>query len=269
MVQPANTPDRPIALLIRAPGTNCDREMAHAFDLAGAEPRTVHVDRLIADPAALADAALIGIPGGFSYGDDIAAGRVFAHRLARKLADPLAAAVERGVPIIGVCNGFQVLVKLGLLPGGDAEWSQRVTLIDNALPRFVDRWVSCVVPGEGQGGGKCVWTRGIERCELPIAHGEGRFAAPTDVLDQLAANGQIALRYADDNPNGSARHVAGICDPTGLVFGLMPHPERYTDPLQHPTWTRLCEAHLAAETPGLTMFRNAVEHAASARVAVG
>ncbi|MEM1208102.1 MAG: phosphoribosylformylglycinamidine synthase subunit PurQ [Planctomycetota bacterium] len=272
MSEASSPPARPVALLIRAPGTNCDREMAHAFRLAGAEPRTIHVDRLTADPAALAEASLIGIPGGFSYGDDVAAGRVFANRLKRRLAEPLMGAVERGVPIIGVCNGFQVLVKLGLLPGGGIDgggFTQRATLIDNALPRFVDRWVSCVVPGEGGGGGRCVWTKGLSRCELPIAHGEGRFAAPPEVLDELEANGQVALRYAEDNPNGSARHIAGICDPTGLVFGLMPHPERFTDPLQHPAWTRLGESHRAAEPPGLTMFRNAVQRVAVPRLAAG
>ncbi|MEM6331786.1 MAG: phosphoribosylformylglycinamidine synthase subunit PurQ [Planctomycetota bacterium] len=265
MANPTQADDRPTALLIRAPGTNCDREMATAFELAGASAVTVHVDRLIADPAPLREASLVGLPGGFSYGDDVAAGRVFSHRLARGLAEPITAAVERGVPILGVCNGFQVLVKLGLLPGwspGDSGWTQQTTLIDNAHPRFIDRWVGCVIPGEADGGGRCVWTRGLGTCELPIAHGEGRFAAPPAVLDRLEAGGQVALRYADpaDNPNGSARAIAGITDPTGLVLGLMPHPERYTDALQHPRWTRLTPAERAAETPGLRLFRNAVEH---------
>jgi phosphoribosylformylglycinamidine synthase len=242
--------------------------MAHAFQLAGARPLTVHLDRLVADPAPLADARLIGIPGGFSYGDDIAAGRVFAHQLHRKLAQPLADAVERGTPILGVCNGFQVLVKLGLLPGfagpsddqPDQRWTQHATLIDNQHPRFLDRWVPCVVPGPDHGG-RCVWTRNLIRVDFPIAHGEGRFTAPPDTLDRLEAGGQVALRYAPDaNPNGSARDIAGITDPTGLILGLMPHPERYTDPLHHPAWTRRGPDHLTAEPPGLTLFKNAVHH---------
>ncbi|QDU70829.1 phosphoribosylformylglycinamidine synthase subunit PurQ [Mucisphaera calidilacus] len=253
--------NRPDALIFRAPGTNCDRELAHAFERAGASPRLVHLDALISDPDALDRADLIGFPGGFSYGDDIAAGRVFADRLRRYLHQPLVNAIHRGVPIIGICNGFQVLVKAGLLPDPDAD-GQSVTLSHNTSGRFVDRWVGI----EPVANTRCVWTQDLAQpYDLPIAHGEGRLALSDNTLQYLEANGQVALRYAED-VNGSAGRVAGLCDPTGLVLGLMPHPERCCDPLQHPQWSRLGEAHQSATPPGLTMITNAVRHAGMANV---
>ncbi|WP_428389139.1 phosphoribosylformylglycinamidine synthase subunit PurQ [Mucisphaera sp.] len=249
--------DRPAALILRAPGTNCDRELAEGFRLAGAEPGFVHLDALIGEPERLAEADLIGFPGGFSYGDDIAAGRVFADRLRRHLHGPLTAAIDRGVPVIGICNGFQVLVKAGLLPdphGG----GQSVTLSENTSGRFVDRWVEM----EPEPSSVCVWTAGLtERFLLPIAHGEGRLALSDEgLLGALEAGGQVPLRYAED-VNGSAGRVAGLCDPTGLVLGLMPHPERFTDALQHPYWTRMGEGFLSEVPEGLRMLENAVERA--------
>ncbi|MEM8496254.1 MAG: phosphoribosylformylglycinamidine synthase subunit PurQ [Planctomycetota bacterium] len=254
----------PKVLILRTAGTNCDVELAHAFTLAGAEPQTLHLNALIEQPEKLADFQIIGFPGGFSYGDDIAAGRILANRLKHHLYEPLLAAIDRGVPMIGICNGFQVLVKLGLLPDPHTPGRvQTATLADNTSGRFQDRWLPVTVPGET----KCVWTRSesapLPDHELPIAHGEGRFVAPDDVLDTLEANGQVALRYAD-NPNGSLRDIAGICDPTGLVFGLMPHPERFVTATQHPAWTRLTPEQRAAESTGLTYFRNAVAHVAAA-----
>ena len=255
----------PTALIIRTAGTNCDRELAHAFELAGAATRTVHLNQLIADASPLEQADLIGFPGGFSYGDDISAGRIFANRLRHRLFDPLRAAIRRGVPVIGICNGFQVLAKMGLLPDPDLG-RQITTLADNTCGRFIDRWVRL----EAEPQSKCIWTQGLDRLELPIAHGEGRFLTESDtVLKRLHTNGQIALRYAAaDNPNGSTEHIAGICDPTGLVLGLMPHPERYTHFTNHPQWTRQA-AEALAETPvGLRFFENAVEHVRAASVAV-
>ena len=252
------SPMQPKTLIIRTAGTNCDRELAHAFELAGASTQTVHLNALIDDPTIIDQAQLIGFPGGFSYGDDIAAGRIFANRIRHHLLQPLLNAVQRGVPIIGICNGFQVLVKLGLLP--DANGNQSATLADNTSGRFLDRWTKLQVPLDTA----CIWTRNLSSgndFELPIAHAEGRFAVDSDqLIEQLRENKQIAICYQpDDNPNGSAANIAGICDRSGVVFGLMPHPERYTHTTNHPQWTRQ-NTDPAATAIGLQMFKNAVQH---------
>jgi phosphoribosylformylglycinamidine synthase len=251
-------PMKPNCLIIRTAGINCDRELAHAFMLAGANVTTVHLNTLIHEPHRIDEARLIGIPGGFSYGDDIAAGRIFANRLRHQLLEPLQRAVERGAAIIGICNGFQVLVKLGLLPDPQVA-AQTTTLADNTSGRFIDRWVRLSAPDDSA----CIWTKGLGDLTLPIAHGEGRFVVRSDdVLQSLRANRQIAMTYApDDNPNGSTADIAGICDPTGRVLGLMPHPERYVHATHHPSWTRLPAHERDAEPAGLRMFRNAVRHA--------
>lgn len=247
--------NRPKALILRAPGTNCDRELAHAFEISGANPSAIHLDALISNPDALKEADLIGFPGGFSYGDDIAAGRVFADRVSRYLRPALIDAISRNVPIIGICNGFQVLVKAGILPDPALD-AQTVTLAHNTSGRFVDRWVG-IQPVTHS---RCIWTQGLtDNFELPIAHGEGRLTGSPDTIDTLEASGQVALRYTEDI-NGSERLIAGICDPSGLVLGLMPHPERWCDPLQHPRWSRLGPEALTHTPEGLTMIRNAVEH---------
>jgi phosphoribosylformylglycinamidine synthase subunit PurQ / glutaminase len=273
---------KPNTLIIRAAGTNCDRELAHAFELAGAATQILHLNRLIETPQILEQTDIVGFPGGFSYGDDIAAGRIFANRLRHRLFEPLRGAIARGVPMIGICNGFQVLVKLGLLPD-PAAGRQTATLADNTSGRFIDRWVSL----RAEGDSVCIWTRGLDVFDLPIAHGEGRFVPESEaVLAQLRAGKQIALRYATEanqaanggpqaafpgNPNGSVDDIAGVCDPSGLVLGLMPHPERHVHPTHHPCWTRRPVEAVEAltQTPaGLRFFQNAVEHAcASAAVA--
>ena len=245
----------PNALIIRTAGTNCDLELAHAFKLAGAAPQRIHLNRLIEDPVLLEPFELIAVPGGFSYGDDIAAGRIFANRLRHTLIDAMRAAIERGTAIIGICNGFQVLVKMGLLP--DPELArQTATLADNRCGRFIDRWVRLEVPQESV----CVWTRGLDEFELPIAHGEGRFVPESpDALQRWIERGQVAVRYAtDDNPNGSTSDVAGVCDPSGLVLGLMPHPERYVDATHHPSWSSTSTT--PTEPSGLRLIANAVRH---------
>ena len=273
----------PKAIVIRTAGTNCDAELLRAFRMAGAEAELLHLDALIRDPARLGAFDLIGFPGGFSYGDDIASGRIFAMRVRERLYPALRASIQRGCPVIGVCNGFQVLVQVGLLPGPGAgeAWpeeqppEQTVSLAENAEARFVDRWV----PVEFDGSSRCVWTKGLaeERhqgieasrhrvrsgdvMQLPVAHGEGRFVGGPGVLEQLERGGQVALRYLD-NYNGSQGAVAGICDASGLVFGLMPHPERYLDWDRHPYFTRLSADDRQGDTPGLRIFRNAVEAAA-------
>lgn len=264
----------PNALVIRAPGTNCDQEMCRAFQLAGATPQLLHLDALVKDPAQFERFQLIGFPGGFSYGDDIASGRIFAMRCREKLYPALRAAVERGVPMIGACNGFQVLVQIGLLPGpatgqpwpADHPPEQTVALTDNENGRFCDRWVGMVA----EPNSRCIWTRDIEQSihpqdindvwMFPVAHGEGRFICKDDaVLRELESSGRIALRYAD-NYNGSQSAIAGICDDSGLVFGLMPHPERFLDWTRHPYWTRLDKRVTTSATPGLRVFQNAVNH---------
>lgn len=256
-------------MIIRTAGTNCDAELCRAFELGGATTDLVHVRALIDDPDRISQYDLIGFPGGFSYGDDVASGRILAMQARERLYPALRASAERGTPMIGVCNGFQVMVQVGLLPGPDvhAGWpaeaapAPSVALAENEPPRYVDRWVGIQPDADSA----CVWIRGLlgEHREdvmmLPIAHGEGRFV-PRDesVLEKLAASGQIALRYTD-NPNGSVGDVAGICDATGRIFGLMPHPERYLDWTRHPFWTRLDDASRSGQTPGLAMFAGAVE----------
>jgi phosphoribosylformylglycinamidine synthase len=261
----------PRALIITTAGINCDRELAASFEQAGAEARFVHLNELMADPPLIDDFDLIGLPGGFAHGDAVAAGRIAAQLIRRRLYPALVRALQRGAPMIAPCNGFQIAVQVGLLPGpaeGEAWPAQpprpTVALADNSSARFIDRWVKIEIPSRT----RCVWTRGLEINDhsgfLPIAHGEGRFVAQSDeVLHRLEASGQIAVRYAAaDNPNGSQGNVAGICDATGLIFGLMPHPERYTRWTQHPRWTRLDEHDRRGDPPGLAMFRNAVAHAA-------
>lgn len=262
--------EKPLALVIRSPGANCDRELVRAFELAGAGTELVHVDALIDSPRALERADLVGFPGGFSYGDDIASGRALAVRLRERLYPALREAAQRGAPMIGVCNGFQVLCQVGLLPGPAAAgvWPEqappmRAALAENAGARFIDRWLP-VAPEEDS---VCLWTKGLwddnatraDAMRLPIAHGEGRFV-PADeaTLALLEKGGQVALRYLD-NANGSTGAIAGVCDASGRIFGLMPHPERYLDWTRHPYWTRLGRTTLEATTPGRRMFLNAVE----------
>jgi phosphoribosylformylglycinamidine synthase len=266
----------PRALVIRAAGTNCDEEMLRAFELAGATAELIHLDALLRDPAACDRFDLFGFPGGFSYGDDIASGRIFAMKVRTRLYPALREALLRSCPMIGACNGFQVLVQVGLLPGMIGEpgvWpaqppAQTVALADNIDARFHDRWVG--VKYEPQS--VCVWTRGLSdsfatsdhdaAMQLPVAHGEGRLvASSSDLIAGMERAGQVALRYVD-NYNGSQGAIAGICDASGLVLGLMPHPERFLDWNRHPAWTRLPARLRACETPGLRIFRNAVERVA-------
>jgi phosphoribosylformylglycinamidine synthase subunit PurQ / glutaminase len=253
-------------MILRTAGTNCDGETAYALELAGAETEKVHVNRLIERPELLGQYQLLAFPGGFSYGDDIAAGRILANQIAHHLHDALHEFVEAGKPVIGICNGFQVLVKTDLLPGPLAGQSgQTCTLTNNDCGRFVDRWVHLASRSR-----KCVWTQGIERLEVPIAHGEGKFIAGSEqVRKALWDNDQVAFVYVrpdgspangafPDNPNGSVDDIAGVCDSTGLVLGLMPHPERYVDAIQHPAWRRGTDS--AKPGAGLAVFQNAVKH---------
>ncbi len=251
---------RPKILILRSPGTNCDEETSYAFQLAGAETRAVHVNQLLATPKLLSQFQVLCLPGGFSYGDDIAAGKILALQL-KRLGDLIGQFHEQEKLVLGICNGFQVLVKSGFLVPADPHGIP-VTLTWNDQGRFVDRWVHLKADDQ-----KCVFLNGIDVMYLPVAHAEGKFVPRNEqVLESLQSNHQLAIKYcrADgqngqvaypDNPNGSIHHVAGICNETGRIFGLMPHPERHVDPTHHPQWTRI---GLARSGDGLAVFQNAV-----------
>lgn len=231
---------RPPALVIAGPGTNRDRDLVLALELAGADPRIVLASELVADPSQLAAARLVAVAGGFSYGDALGAGRMLALDLAVGIGEALAEFVATGRPMIGICNGFQVLTRTGLLPGA---------LGHNEHGRFDCRWVELAA----EPSSRSLWTAGLNATiHCPIAHGEGRYVHPDP--DSLAAHGQVALRYVSPNPNGSVADIAGVCNAAGNVLGLMPHPENFVLPRQHPTGAG--EPHL-----GLHLFRNGVQAA--------
>ena len=247
-------------LVIRAAGINCDEEVLHAWRLAGASPPLMHVNALAHDPSMLEHYQVATIPGGFSYGDDIAAGAILARRLQDDLADALRVFVEHGGGILGICNGFQVLVKMGLLPGGEFG-RDRITVTFNDSARFEARWVRLEVCTAC-----CPYLQEGSFLEMPVEHAEGKIVTADDtVTRRLLQAGRVAVRYVDAdgrydvypaNPNGSTAGIAGLCDATGRIFGLMPHPDRHFDHTQHPHWTR-------RNTPtgppdGLTVFENAV-----------
>lgn len=247
-------------LILRAPGTNCDAETAFAFQQAGAIVSSAHVNQLIRREQRLADYQIMVIPGGFTYGDDIAAGKVLANELGLKLGEDIQRFIEDGGLILGIGNGFQVLVKAGILPEPSNGGSPLLTLAINDSGKFECRWVHLGV----NEGSPCVFTKGIDSMYLPVAHGEGKVVANPEVLPKL----NVVLYYTDDkgnreagypyNPDGSAGNIAGICDASGRVFALMPHPERYIRSTQHPQWTR----HGVKEYgDGFQIFLNAVRWA--------
>ncbi len=245
-------------LILRTPGTNCDVETAFAFKQAGSVVDSAHVNELVRRDKLISDYQILVIPGGFTYGDDISAGKILANELRLKLGEDIQRFVDGGGLILGICNGFQVLVKAGILPRSVGGKPQRLTLAGNDSSRFECRWVYLRVDQESP----CLFTRGISTMYLPVAHGEGKVMAESEILNEL----NVVLRYADDrgnvqagypcNPNGSVDNIAGICDASGHIFALMPHPERFIRWTQHPRWSR--------ETPrehgdGLAIFLNAVE----------
>jgi len=256
------------ACILRTAGTNCDKETAFAFSKAGAEAELVHINRLIANEKTLHDYQVLAIPGGFTYGDDIAAGKILANELKCRLTQELEKFINDGKLIIGICNGFQILVKAGLLPGnGDLE--QEASLIINDSGKFEDRWVYLKVQSAKPKTKSCVWTKALpEIIYLPVAHGEGKFIVKDKkILERLKKNRQIVFQYCDErgdparypyNPNGSVEQIAGICDETGRVLGLMPHPERYISPSQHPRWS---VSKSKKDGDGKAIFRNAVDYA--------
>ena len=236
----------PKALVLRSAGTNCDRETEFALAQAGFAAERVHVFRLMENPALLDEVQFMVIPGGFSYGDDVAAGKILANQMLHRLADALNAFLAADKLVLGICNGFQVMIKAGILPWGTVaagEAHRDATLAWNDCGKFEDRWVHLRADSD-----KCVFLTKGEILALPVAHGEGKFVTRDDAIGQrLRDDDQIAVRYVDSegnpgpfpiNPNGSIDDVAGICDPTGRAMGLMPHPERFVDVTHHPQWTR-------------------------------
>jgi len=251
---------RPRVLVLRAAGTNCDAETAYAFELVGGDAQIMHVNRLREDPGVLRQFQVLAIPGGFSYGDDVASGRIFANELMSVLRDELLGFVDRGGFAIGICNGFQVLAKAGLLPMAGRSAGrvpvQQATLTDNLSGVYRDCWVRCA--GDPS---LCQWIPDTLEVELPVAHGEGRFVAPESLLGALNDSRQACLRYtAGTNPNGSSHDIAGVCDATGRVFGLMPHPERFLRWENHPRWTREARRR---EGDGVRFFRQAIQRLAA------
>jgi phosphoribosylformylglycinamidine synthase len=263
------------ALVLTGYGLNCDYETAYALELAGALAQRVHINSLIDGSVSLEKFKIMAFIGGFSWGDDHGAGVIQAVRMKTNIGDKLLDYIERGNLVIGICNGFQCLVNLGLLPGIDEDYTQRtVALTNNECGNFRDDWVYLTI----NQASPCIFTKGLHKIELPIRHGEGKLFAENDIMQKLSANNQIVLRYAFPdgrqaqgafpyNPNGSVDDVAGICDPTGRIFGLMPHPEAFNNWTNHPNWTRVKEQAKRGQatppgdmTPGIRIFKNAVDY---------
>ena len=266
----------PRVCVLRAPGTNCDVETAFAFESCGAKAERVHLFALLESPGLLDEFQIVCVPGGFSYGDDIGAGVIFSRQLRGRLAAAIGRFLQTDKLVLGICNGFQVLLKAGILPGGAAAWPPPdqppdATLTWNTNGKYTAVWVRLSVQAP-----KNVFLRGITTIELPIAHAEGRIAVrAAEVIESWRHHGQVALCYEPrhdavdssksnhallpypDNPNGSIANIAALGDPSGRVLGLMPHPERFIHATQHPQWTR---RQLRGEGEGLQIFRNAVDY---------
>ncbi|MBD3425923.1 MAG: phosphoribosylformylglycinamidine synthase I [Candidatus Omnitrophica bacterium] len=255
-------------IVLRTAGTNCDKETAYAFQQAGSEADLVHINTLVSGKKKLANYHILAIPGGFTYGDDVASGKILANELRFKLKGQLSDFVDHGKLVIGICNGFQVLVKMGLLPrlSGKKDSPVESTLSLNDCGKFQAKWVH--LKREDETG--CVWTVGLpDIVYVPIAHAEGKFIPRNkSVLDTLKRNEQVVFRYCDSkgerrgfpyNPNGSVDDIAGITDPTGRILGMMPHPERHISYLQHPNWRRL-SPNADNMGIGLKIFKNGVNY---------
>ncbi len=262
---------RPTALVITGNGTNCEREAAYACRLAGFQEKIAHISELLSGEVSLDDYNFLNLTGGFLDGDDLGSAMVQANRLkyarvsgdGERLAEQLDRFISRGRPILGVCNGFQLMVKMGLLPALDPSGIQTATLTFNDSGRFEDRWVDLVTDPDSP----CIFTRGIATVSLPVRHGEGKFVADAGVMEKMASRNLMTMRYAGEdgrptmeypaNPNGSEDAVAGICSPSGLLFGMMPHPEAFLHRVNHPRWTR---EDLPEEGAGVAFFRNAYQY---------
>lgn len=262
-------------LVLTGYGLNCDFETAYAFELAGAVSDRVHINTLISREVSLADYNILVFDGGFSWGDDHGAGVLEAVRLRHNIGDALHRFIDEGGLVLGICNGFQALVNLGFLPGFDGDYkTRRVALTFNDCGNFRDDWVTLLANPKSP----CVFTRKIARLELPVRHGEGKLVAPPEVIERLVDQQQVVFQYATPtgdvaqgrfpyNPNGSVNDIAGICDPSGRIFGLMPHPEAFNHWTNHPDWTRmkaLMKRQGQSIKPELTVatkiFKNAVDY---------
>ncbi|MBN2333412.1 MAG: phosphoribosylformylglycinamidine synthase I [Deltaproteobacteria bacterium] len=262
---------RPQVLLLTGYGINCEEETAFAFSRCGAGCRIVHVNDLIDRPEQLQECQVFVVPGGFSYGDDTGSGNALANKMRHTLWPELMDFISKDRLVLGICNGFQVLVNLGLLPGLDGDYGNRqAALIANSSTRYECRWVELQVQTD-----RSVFLQNLDRLQLPVAHGEGRFYVPPAVAPRLQANDAIALTYVDGegnpadgrfphNPNGSLLDIAGICDDSGKVFGLMPHPERALVASQLPSWPEIAAGDHPCRwddpAPGLALFQNAVNY---------
>ncbi len=266
-------PKKPSVIILRTAGTNCDEETKFAFKSSGARTEKVHINQLACGEKKLSNYQILAIPGGFSYGDDLGSGKILANELNSKLKEDISRFISDGKLIIGICNGFQVLVKAGLLPNinGQSALSEvegraeiQATLTTNDSAKFEDRWIY-LKPLKS----KCVWTGGVKKIiHLPVAHGEGKFIPKDEnILKKLWKNQQVVFQYCDEtgnldgypgNPNGSVDHIAGICDSTGRIFALMPHPERHFLPTQHPRWFR---EGLQKQGDGAIIFKNGINYA--------
>jgi len=243
-------------------GINADDELKKAFEICGSEAQKIHINDLIKIPTLLDLFHIIGFPGGFSFGDHLGSGMVFGNLFKKKLKTALDSFINSGKLVIGICNGFQVLVKMGILPNLSGNWTQEVSLIHNDSGKFEDRWVKLKINSDSP----CIWTNGLSQMEAPVRHGEGKFViSDINVEKQIQTLCLDAVTYTSkndgnveypDNPNGSVHNIAGICDRTGRVFGLMPHPEAYIFPENHPRWQR----EGVAQRIGLEIFKNGVNY---------
>jgi phosphoribosylformylglycinamidine synthase len=279
------------AIIFRAAGINCDLETQHALELAGAKADRIHINRIIEDKTALDQYQILVIPGGFSYGDDVAAGKILANQIRHHLFEQTKKFIDDGKLVLGICNGFQVLVKAGLLPGNpgvpglsagrrpvlsEVEGTlNAVTITYNDSNKFEDRWVYLAPQAD-----RCVFIEKGRQIYLPVAHGEGKIVTKDQqTLEKLQSEGFVAFKYVDENgnegdypinPNGSIGSIAGLTDSTGRVLGLMPHPERHVRHTQHPRWTRIKTQDapstsspaygLPGQADGMTIFTNAVKY---------
>lgn len=268
------------AIVLRAAGINCDMETEYALELAGAKAQRVHINRMIEDKTMLDEFQIIVFPGGFSYGDDVAAGKILANQVVHHLSEAVQKFIYDGKLVLGICNGFQVLVKTGILPGegkglatpgqatgtengrvGESD-NQSLTITYNDSGKFEARWVYLAPQSD-----RCVFIEPGRQIYLPVAHAEGKIVVRDEAtLDELKSEGRVAFKYVDKdgeegdypvNPNGSTESIAGLTDATGRVLGLMPHPERYVRATHHPRWTR---REKDVDADGMTIFNNAVKY---------